>query len=82
MAMKKPIVLGVDGESKTILADAECGYFMDPENEDSLIDNIKKLQNDKELLISFGENGYNFVINEYNRAKLADKMINFISNKI
>ena len=82
MVMKKPIILGVDGESREILKNANCGFFMTPEDENSLIENIDKLQSDKDLLNSMGKNGYNFVINRYNRSKLAKKMIEFISNKV
>ena len=82
MVMKKPIILGVDGESREILKNANCGFFMIPEDENSLIENIDKLQSDKDLLNSMGKNGYNFVINRYNRSKLAKKMIEFISNKV
>ena len=82
MAMKKPIILGVDGESRQILENIRCGYFMIPEDADSLIENINKMQSDQDLLNSMGENGYNVVINRYNRAKLSNKMITFISDKI
>ena len=82
MAMKKPIILGVDGESREILENTRCGYFMIPEDADSLIENINKMQSDQDLLNSMGENGYNVVINRYNRAKLSNKMITFISDKI
>ena len=82
MAMKKPIILGVDGESKNLLNKSKSGLSIIPENEDSLIESIQILKNDKDLLSLFGKNGYNFVINRYNRSKLAHKMLKFISKKI
>ena len=82
MAMKKTIILGVEGESKNILNKSQCGLSIVPEDEDSLIENIHKLSNNKDLLNLFGQNGYNFVIDRYNRSKLAHKMLKFISKKI
>ena len=32
MALKKPIIMGVDGESRKILDDAECSINIEPEN--------------------------------------------------
>ena len=83
MGMKKTIILGVEGESENIINDSKCGFIIEPENEESLISVIDKLNDLKnsELINSFGENGYNYVINNYNRVKLAKKMIDFISEK-
>ena len=83
MGMKKTIILGVEGESKNIINDSKCGLIIEPENEDSLINIINKLNNlkDSKSINSFGQNGYNYVINNYNRVKLANKMINFIFEK-
>ena len=82
MAMKKTIILGVEGESKNILNKSQCGLSIIPEDVDSLIENIHKLSNNKDLLNLFGQYGYNFVIDRYNRSKLAHKMLKFISKKI
>ena len=83
MGMKKTIILGVEGESENIINDSKCGLIIEPENEDSLINIINKLNNlkDSKSINSFGQNGYNYVINNYNRVKLAKKMIDFISEK-
>ncbi len=83
MGMKKTIILGVEGESENIINDSKCGLIIEPENEDSLINIINKLNNlkDSKSINSFGHNGYNYVINNYNRVKLAKKMIDFISEK-
>ena len=83
MGMKKTIILGVEGESQNIINRSKCGLVIEPENEDSLISAINKLNNIKDLesMKAYGQNGYNYVINNYNRVKLANKMIDFISEK-
>ena len=83
MAMKKTIILGVEGEAENIINHSKCGLVIEPDNEDSLISAIDFLNNIKDLetMKAYGQNGYNYVINNYNRVKLANKMINFIFEK-
>lgn len=42
MAVGKPIIGAIDGETEKIIADAECGYCGKAEDADELADNIKK----------------------------------------
>ena len=37
MAMEKPIILGVEGESAEILHSARAGYCIEPENSEDLL---------------------------------------------
>jgi len=43
-AMGKPILLGVDGESKILIEKYNCGLFFEPENEKSFIETLMRLQ--------------------------------------
>lgn len=71
MAMKKPILLGVDGEARNIIERANCGYFFEPENVDDLVTKILLLYNNGAKSRSLGLNGYNYVREHFNRAKIA-----------
>tara|TARA_B100000579_G_scaffold437895_1_gene469745 strand:- start:2429 stop:3646 length:1218 start_codon:yes stop_codon:yes gene_type:complete len=82
MALKKPILAGLIGESLEIILSSESGIGIEPENELSLknaIDYIQKNPNDSKKL---GINGYNFAKENYNRDVLAEKMINRIEQLI
>lgn len=78
MIMKKPILMGVDGESRKIVEDARCGLFFEPENPDDLLAKLKLYIENKELMKEHGENGYNFVMENFDRKKLAGSMLDII----
>jgi glycosyltransferase involved in cell wall biosynthesis len=82
MAMKKPILIGVDGESRTIVEDAECGLFFEPENEIDLIDKIARIRDDKKLEETFGNNGYTYVKNNFDREKIANQYLSSIKQTV
>ena len=48
MALKKPIIMGVDGESRKILDDAECSINIEPENANDLVKAIYYFKNNPE----------------------------------
>jgi len=82
MALKKPIIMGVLGESNDIVAKAKCGINITPENYNELNIVIKKFIDNRFLVKEFGENGYNFLFQNYSRKKLANKMIEYIKTLI
>ncbi|HEX3075002.1 MAG TPA: glycosyltransferase family 4 protein [Ignavibacteriales bacterium] len=78
MIMKKPILMGVDGESRKIVEDAGCGLFFEPENADDLLAKLDMYVNNKKLMTEHGENGYKFVMENFDRKKLAGNMLEII----
>ena len=71
MAMERPIVMGVAGESCEIVLRAEAGLAMTPGNPHELLNACQQLQNDTKLLQSLRKNGRRFVLSEFNRDQLA-----------
>jgi len=82
MALQKPIIMGVEGESKQIIKDANCGIFIEPQNHLDLVKVISKYRNDKNYLFRLGKNGYNHLTQYYSREVLAKKMMSKISSAI
>ncbi len=78
MAMKKPILIGVDGESRAIVESARCGLFFEPENENDLIEKIESLKHDINLTNELGENGFNYVKENFDRKVIADNYLESI----
>jgi glycosyltransferase involved in cell wall biosynthesis len=76
MAMGRPLIIGVDGESRQIVEDGQCGIYIEPENHEELANAVVKLSHDRELLKTMGENGKSYVENNYNREILAEKYLN------
>jgi len=71
MAMERPIILGVEGESKAIIEEGECGLCIEPENASALADAVIKLHDDHTLAERLGKKGKDYVEKCYNRANLA-----------
>jgi glycosyltransferase involved in cell wall biosynthesis len=79
MAMQCPIILGVEGESKEIIDEANSGICIEPESSDELLAAIQKLYNDEDMRSQMGANGRNLVSEKYNRQSLAAKLEKIIS---
>jgi glycosyltransferase involved in cell wall biosynthesis len=75
MYAKRPIVLGVEGEAAGILADANAGVVIEPENAEALASAIVELYQDPDRRKELGENGRRTVLRDYNRATLNDRVI-------
>ena len=80
MALKKPILAGLIGESLDIIKQSRSGLEVISENPNSLVQNILKMKNDQSLCDELADNGFKLVQKRYNRKILAQKMIKRISN--
>ena len=70
MAMEKPIILGVEGESQAIIEGAEAGLCIEPENARELSARVLELYSDRELRARLGRNGRRCVAEQFNREVL------------
>lgn len=73
MAMKKPIVLGVQGESKDIIVEAASGIPFEPQNAEALAQAVRRLADSPALCTELGENGYRHVAEHFDRSVLAER---------
>ena len=80
MAMKKPIVLGVTGESQEIIENARSGICIEPENSQQLAEVILRLFRDKDLVAELGENGRQYVAEHFDRKELARRYLSILEN--
>lgn len=78
MGCSRPIILGVLGESKAIIEEANAGYSIEPENPQELSEKILSLMNDIEKCNIFGLNGRKYVELNFNRDKLANDYLELL----
>lgn len=71
MAMARPIILGVDGESRQILEEAGCGIPIQPEDAEALAAAVARLARDQAAARAMGESGRRWVSEHHDRNKLA-----------
>ena len=76
IAMYKPILLGVEGESKELIEKYKIGVAFEPENTESFINAISEIQktNEEDFIGNCDK-----MLNDFNRNEIAEKMINFIN---
>jgi len=83
LAYKKPIVLGVDGEARGLFIDeGKAGLYFEPENSDDLARVIEELVADENKRKEFGNNGYNFVKEKFDREKIAEQFHSYLLNNL
>ena len=74
LAMAKPIILGVEGESADILRAAKAGICIEPEQADDLAAQVLELSQNAERCRQLGRNGRRYVMEHFDRIVLARKL--------
>ena len=76
--MACPIVLGVEGEAKSLLEEAGAGIAMTPESAEELAAAVTRLADDRTLAGEFGSQGQAYVRENFDRAKLAQQYLEML----
>jgi glycosyltransferase involved in cell wall biosynthesis len=73
MAMKKPILLGVDGEARELFIEkGKGGLFFEPENSVDLAEKVKLFAHDTDLRKQLGENAHTYVLENFDLDRIAE----------
>jgi len=75
MAMERPIIMGVRGEARQIVASAHAGLEMEPDSAVDLARCVTQLADDPVLLHELGISARGYVQENYNRDVLATRML-------
>ena len=84
MSCKKPIIMAIDGVSRKLINDADCGIYAEPENPEIFAQQAIAYLESPELAKKHGENGYKYAKQNFHRTVLAKKYLEFlkeVSNK-
>ena len=81
-AMRRPIILGVEGNAAELVKEANAGICIEPENELELLEALKRLHADPALRESFGQQGQQHVQAHYDRDQLANDYLEIIQQSI
>ena len=83
MAMKKPLLLGVEGEAEDLFVkEGKAGLAFIPEDAADLATKALYLYKNKQETATLGENGYNYVRNKFNRDIIAGNFYDFLSSNL
>ena len=81
MSCKKPVLLAIDGVSRELLNNANCGIYVEPENINHIVEGIKLLMSKSQKQLNLlGQNGYVYATEHFDRKILAKKNIKEIMN--
>jgi glycosyltransferase involved in cell wall biosynthesis len=78
MSAGKPIITSKQGGAIEVVQHGRNGYIIDVGDVQSLSNYINVLLQNKELRISFGEEGKKLMANEYTWEIIAEKMLNIM----
>ncbi len=76
-AMLKPILLGVDGESRGIIESYQAGLFFEPEHKKDFLEKLHQLKNNRKLYAAL-QLGCQRLSKDFDRRILADTMLQII----
>ena len=75
MACSRPVILGVDGQARQVLEEAEGGVYTEPNDPDALTDAIIKLYKDARLRNTLGQSGRRYIVKNLSRKKTSEKYL-------
>jgi colanic acid biosynthesis glycosyl transferase WcaI len=75
MSCARPVILGVDGQARTILEEARGGLVIEPENASALVKAILSLAGDRERARELGQNGREHIVSKFSRRQTAEEYI-------
>ena len=78
MSCARPVILGVEGQSRQIIEEAGAGLVIEPENSVALEQAITQLAANPELRQALGDNGREYVQRRFSRCMTAESYIHVL----
>lgn len=76
MSCKIPVLMLIDGLSRNLIENADCGIYAEPENVNDIVEKILNFSVlSKSRITEMGTNGFNFVVKNFDRKKLSLKYL-------
>lgn len=78
MSCARPVIVGVEGQARQIVEEANSGIAIEPENACALAKAISRLSDDPALRLALGENGRRHIAKYFSRGEAAREFIGFL----
>lgn len=82
MSAKRPVIIAIDGVARKLVEDAGAGLYVEPENAQEFADAVLKLKQDAEFCRKCSESGYEYVVKNFARDRLADKYLAVLQSNV
>ena len=78
----RPVILGVDGQARQIIEDAEAGLVIEPENSGALAAAINQFSADRAFGASLGQKGRQYILQHFSRGRTAETYIEVLQRLV
>src|SRR5712692_1770754 len=82
MSCARPVILGVDGQARKIIEEAQAGIFVEPENAANLAQAVTRLAAEAGLRESLSRNGRRHILQRFSRRHTARAYLDVLENLI
>jgi len=82
MACARPVILGVEGQARQVLEEAQGGIFIEPENHKALLEALLHLYQDSSVRQILGRNGRNYIVEHLSREQTAKTYIEVLEKVV
>lgn len=82
MAVGKPIIGAIDGETKNVIEEAQCGFYGKAEDADELAENIRRFIGNNTDRFLMGENARKFYEENFQELMFMDKLEKYLNESI
>ena len=82
MACGRPVILGVDGQARQVLEEAEAGVYIEPEDDVALAQEVTRFHDNAEIGRSLGENGRRYSVERLSRRQTAQKYLDVLGKVV
>jgi glycosyltransferase involved in cell wall biosynthesis len=82
MSCARPVILGVDGQARQIVEEANSGIVIEPENAEALTQAITQLAADRDLRTKLGQQGREYILQNFSRGRTAEKYIQVLQRVV
>jgi len=82
MACARPVILGVDGQARQIVDQANAGIVIEPENSEALVQAINQLAENRQLGTALGQKGREYILQNFSRRSTAETYIDVLARLV
>jgi colanic acid biosynthesis glycosyl transferase WcaI len=82
MSCARSIIVGVDGQARQIIEEAQAGIVIEPEDAAALIRAIIELRENRDLAAAMGQKGREYILQNFSRKGTAEKYIQVLQNEV
>jgi colanic acid biosynthesis glycosyl transferase WcaI len=79
MSCARPVILGVEGQARKILEEAQAGICIEPESPSELAQVVVRLTEDEQLRETLGRNGRRYILQHFSRRQTAKAYIDLLN---